>query len=630
MPLHKIPLCSFKYVGDNTFSSGTFMYDTTEKVLKTTEKLFYKETIAQIDKVERNTLFYRQFKENIWKEKNKYLYKEICDVQKEENQYLLRESIDIKKESQKKLKLSDKEIKKNISIWLDNIKYIGMNKKNNKKLLKREILQLAKVNNVINLSTDIENLQLYKSKNIYVDSAVEKEIFKEKYLQNLKLEKYINIEKSVPYYLYRIYCKEVNMDKFKSISKYKSKNINKNKYIFIDKCNLKEIAGINNEITLNKDIIIGIDIDTSINNLKIVDMKEIYINNKKILMYNIALKNIEKYELKNSLNKVVDKEIYKDYNKKYFYKDVLKFINRHRNRYLDREAKRFIFKYNNRYLDREYKANIFKHNKKYLGNNPVINIYKQIEKDLLDLSIWSIYTRCDKYLNNESIRKIYIPYKSKFIKVTKRWWWLKHTRPTDRIVIPNKDYIYDHSLLNNLDYEYLRFNNHPIEWGKDWGVDCNIPSMSVSIEIMLDLINILVMIWHKNAQAWLRCTGKEAVQFIMELIYDWYTLDTSIPNIDYIRAYRWIRWEAEKTYFCNTKNGLAAIGLLIANLIDYIKQHHFNSVPIWNNPKAMDIERQFNKIATNNDIIKDLDKLKGNRNYMIETQNFEKKNIFGR
>ncbi len=39
MPLHKIPLCSFKYVGDTTFSSGTFIYDTTEKVAKTTEKI---------------------------------------------------------------------------------------------------------------------------------------------------------------------------------------------------------------------------------------------------------------------------------------------------------------------------------------------------------------------------------------------------------------------------------------------------------------------------------------------------------------------------------------------------------------------------------------------------------------
>ncbi|MCW6065826.1 hypothetical protein, partial [Clostridium sporogenes] len=500
----------------------------------------------------------------------------------------------------------------------------------NNKLLEREMLQLNKADNLINLSIDRENLQLNKSKSIYADLIVEKEIFKDKSLNNLKLEKYINIEKNVRYYFNKSYCKSIYMDKFKFVKKYRTKNINKNNYRFIDKCNLKEAAKMSNKTMLNKDIIIGIDIDTSINNLKILDLKDIDRNYKTMLMYNIALKDIEKYRIKNALNKIAHKEICKDHNKEYFYKDVFKFIDKSINRYLDRQAIRDIFKYNNRYLDREYTTNIFKHNEKYLGNSPVINIYKQIEIDLLNLSIWQIYRQSNKYLNNEAIRQIYTPNKNKFIEITKRWWWLKPTNPTDKIIVPNKDYIYNNDLLNNLDYEYLRFNNHPIEWGKDWGVDYNIPPMTISIEIILDLTNILIMIWHKNTQSWLSCTGKESIQFIMELIYDWYTLDTSSPNIDYIRAYRWIRWEAEKVYFCNIGDGLQAIGLLIANLIDYMKQHYFNLVPIWYNPKAMDIERKFNKVATNGDIMRDLDKLKGKRNYMIEVQNFEKKNILGR
>ena len=85
---------------------------------------------------------------------------------------------------------------------------------------------------------------------------------------------------------------------------------------------------------------------------------------------------------------------------------------------------------------------------------------------------------------------------------------------------------------------------------------------------MLDLVNILIEIWHSNVQAWMSCSGKESMQFIMELLYDWYTLDTSKPNTDYYRAYRWIRWEAEKVYFLDTQNGLQAVGILIANLID--------------------------------------------------------------
>ncbi|NFU77744.1 hypothetical protein FDF72_15745, partial [Clostridium botulinum] len=195
MPLHKIPLCSFEYVGDTIFSSGTFIYDTTEKVVKTTEKLFYKETMGEIDKVKGDKLFYKEPKDNIEKEKNKYISKGITDI---------------KKEFKKELKLINKEINKNNTISLDKIKYISINRitskeldvrKNtdisicyNNKLLRREILQLNKANNLINLSIDRENLQLNKFKSIYTDLIVEKEIFKGESLQNLKLEKYINIE----------------------------------------------------------------------------------------------------------------------------------------------------------------------------------------------------------------------------------------------------------------------------------------------------------------------------------------------------------------------------------------------------------------------------------------------------
>ena len=74
---------------------------------------------------------------------------------------------------------------------------------------------------------------------------------------------------------------------------------------------------------------------------------------------------------------------------------------------------------------------------------------------------------------------------------------------------------------------------------------------------------------------------------------------------------------------------MQAVGTLIANLIGYLKNHEFNLVPLWRNPKAMDIERNFNKVAQNGDLMKVLDKIKGERYYYIETQNVEKKNIFG-
>jgi len=331
------------------------------------------------------------------------------------------------------------------------------------------------------------------------------------------------------------------------------------------------------------------------------------------LMYRDNIKNIYKKYTGYYVHRIDLKSIDKDINKRYFYRERLKDID----------------KYYNRYLDREAITSIQKDNEKYLDYIPLINIYKQIKKDLLDLTIWDIYKEHDRQLQGTLIKDIYKVGNNKFIEVTQRWWWLRPTAPTDRIIVPNKDYARMKELLENANYEYLRYNEHPIEWGKQWGIDYNIPPYAVSIEIMLDLINILIMIWHKNTQGWLCCSGKEAMQFIMELLYDWYTMETSTPNTDYIRAYRWIRWEAEKVYFLNTENGLQAIGILIANLIDYMKYHHFDLVLLWRNPKAMDIERNFNKIATNGDIMKDLDKLKGNRHYYIETQNFERKNIFG-
>ncbi len=220
-------------------------------------------------------------------------------------------------------------------------------------------------------------------------------------------------------------------------------------------------------------------------------------------------------------------------------------------------------------LNRDIITLIFKDGEIYLNYIALINIYKQIEKDLLDLNIWNIYKEHNKSLNRTLVKNIYKQYSSKFIEITKRWWWLKPTTPTDKLIVPNKEYMYEDNFLNNFNFEYLRFSNHPIEWGTGWGIDYNIPPYPVSIEIMVDLVNILTMVWHKNTQGWLSCSGKESIQFIMELFYDWYTMDTSKPNTDCYRAYRWIRWEAEKVYFLDTKNGLQAMGMLIANLIDY-------------------------------------------------------------
>jgi len=322
----------------------------------------------------------------------------------------------------------------------------------------------------------------------------------------------------------------------------------------------------------------------------------------------------------------------KDKNKKYFYReDLIPIFDLSHKNYLSKEILISVFKNKENYLGKQVIIPVYKNPESYLSHMTTINIYKELEKYLSKLKVKMIdlYGEESRYLCSNIVNGIYKE-NTKFINVTKRWWWLSDTHPKDKLIVPNKDYSKMGDLLNNDNFEYLRYSNHPIEWGKSWGTDWSIPTYDVSVEIMLDLVNIIIMIWHKNNQGWFNVTGKEAMQLLLELLYDWYSMPTSTPSTSYYRAYRWIRWEAEKVYFLSTKNGLQAIGILVANLIDYLKYHHFNVVPIWKKPGAMDEGRNFNKIATNGDLMQEVDKIKGNRHYLIESQNFEKINIFRR
>lgn len=612
MPLHTIPLCNFKYARD-VYSSANFKYDTTEEIRKEETKLIYRNTLVDIDKNGETKFLYTNLGDTLNKESRKYLYCENYIINKEKNVFLNGEqSIGFNKNKYVELnKSEDIDINMAADMEFEDTRDIDINIEIDKSISNVENNELNKSSSLI---MDKGNLQLYKSESINANKITEKEILENRLVRNFKLEKNICLEKHSINYLDRIRFRYLDVSKLELIKKHGVKNIDKSKHNLVNKINLKNINIEDNSIRVKRNITKNTIKNISPIGLNRINVKQADKMYKNILMYRTILKKIDKYKYTDELNRIQIKNIWINADKKYFYRLALKHIDKGYEKYLDRDVLICIFN--------DYE--------KYLNYLPLVNIYKQIDKDLLDLNIWNIYKEHNKSLNGTLINEIYKQYGSNSIEVTKRWWWLKATAPTDKLIIPNKDYIYNRNLLNNANYEYLRFNNnHPIEWGLGSGIDYNVPPMPVSIEIMVDLLNILIMIWHKNTQAWLSCTGKESMQFIMELVYDWYTLSTSHPNADYYRAYRWIRWEAEKVYFLDTKNGLQAIGILIANLIDYLKQHHFNLVPLWKNPKAMDVERNFNRVAANGDIMKDLDKLKGQRHYMIETQNFEKKNILG-
>lgn len=231
------------------------------------------------------------------------------------------------------------------------------------------------------------------------------------------------------------------------------------------------------------------------------------------------------------------------------------------------------------------------------------------------------------------------------LEVTKRWWVLNVSGPYDNKILPY-DYNYKDKPLwvNRRDVEwgghYIELKNHPISYmpyleeNKGGDLSYGTKEIALSVEIMLDMTNLLVMIFKHSASQFANCSGQEAIEFIMELFFDWLNLDSTIEEMGhkgsrdhYLRCYRWLRWEAEKVWFIADKDhstfygqGIKYAGMLVQNILEYMKDHHFNIVPLWRNVTYMDIERQFNREATNNDIIKELDKLKCQRHYYVETK----------
>ncbi|MBV4426401.1 hypothetical protein [Clostridium tyrobutyricum] len=642
MSLHTIPLCNFKYAGDNICSGATFKYDTRSEIINYTPKLLSLNNQNNVNKVE-SQLFTDSPTENMFKSNISILNKNSVDIiDKSELKSLYVSKKAIIKDNRKQLKKHKSEIFKHSSKMFKFGKkdiFIGDN----------IILQNLKTINLIKYS----NLQLKNSENIYISienvnvlQDIKDFIINIPLGKNLFDKKVNNLLKSTYEFLDAKHGLELNRHTKKYLSDLINKEILKNNYCIFNTLNryrdINKLVGellrrnVFKEIILDKDRnFYERDAVVTINKIKNMFLrKSIRIDTSKVVMNFMLtksiLRKITQIDSITSLDRAFYKHICKVLAnktlKKNIKKDIFKIME---STYFDRGSIKNIVKISGKSFRRFSQKSMYENTCRYFGREKLIEIFTQNEKQLSEFPIIDILKLNELYIKNYTEKEVFKPGKNKFIDIIKRLWWLNPTDPGDTLIIPNKDFCYNQEFLNNKAYEYLRFKNHPIGWGNTWGIDCNIPTYSVSIEIMLDLVNILIMIWHDNVQGWLCCSGKESMQFIMELLYDWYTLETSKPNSDYYRAYRGIRWEAEKVYFLNLNTGLQAIGVLIANLMAYLKNHHFNTVPLWRNPKAMDIERNFNRIAQNGDIIESLNKTKGGRYYYIDTQNIEKKNILG-
>ncbi|BCZ46926.1 hypothetical protein psyc5s11_29930 [Clostridium gelidum] len=676
MPLHNlVPLCSFKYVGD-TLSGATFNYDTLSGLTKSENKILYKTNDPIINK-NNNKLLTNLFKNIAIITKNKNLEKEKSTLIKCElkmvSSYIRKINIGENKDlrvlnynelclasdknlSQQNIRELNQQSLKEIALCdLRNIES-QMSKELNKDnpiIYKVESHELS-IEDIIqvylsgNLNLEMQNIKEFNVAN-YNTLEINKRVINKQLgysIQGMEIMgmnktsngKYVYKPKSIIIGLndnsgYQLSSTGQKLSK-EVITKYyyKTKNIS---------LELNDITKLLYRIELKQ-----LNKDSSQKDYNRMSPSPINKDASQRGFYKLLSHNISKDESKNYLDRIHLSFIFKDNSKRYFYKQGSYLVSKNKNRYFYKETLVSLLKKSESYLDRVVSFDLYKNFEKQLGRISLFHlfnskehylknmndriIYTQKEKGLLDLGLINLSKSYNQYLNDFDMVGIYKESNYGFIDVVNRWWWLNPSAPKDSLIVPNKDYAEMIDLLENPNFEYLRYNHHPIEWGQKWGIDYDIPPRAISVEIMLDLVNIITMIWHKNVQGWLCCTGKEGIQFLMELIYDWYSMNNSNPNSDYHRAYRWIRWEAEKVYFLKTSSGLQSIGILVTNLIAYMKNHHFNLTPLWSNVKAMDEERNFNHIAKNGDLMQELDKIKGNRHYLMETQNFERKNIFRR
>jgi hypothetical protein len=262
-----------------------------------------------------------------------------------------------------------------------------------------------------------------------------------------------------------------------------------------------------------------------------------------------------------------------------------------------------------------------------------------LSKDMDEISIikYTLAAYKAKVINLQDERQL---------KLWSRFWFLYGENQADKKILPYYDYPYEDEPIifegfNDLmpdnwnvvyPYEFWRkIDVHPVQEGKDLAL-LEIP---LAVNIMVEIINILIMMWGKFYPAFWGWTGTQAVLGLTSEVFEWLTLETSRLAQDeknsrkhYDRCYRWLRWEAEKMALLARNDmelrGNYYVGLLIEELIAYMLDHHFDVMPIFIDVNKMDEWRRLFDKDLQTDITWVLDKVKGIRHKLIEGK--ERKN----
>lgn len=275
---------------------------------------------------------------------------------------------------------------------------------------------------------------------------------------------------------------------------------------------------------------------------------------------------------------------------------------------------------------------------------PMVKSFREISINNSDLDLIKEAIKID--INKERefekvIKEIEIEGKEERIKFNKRFWFLRATDPFDLKILPFSDYpysekplIFGKSLIPDnwqLDMVHIprlheEIKEHPIPWGSNMAR----AEMELSIEIMIDVINIMILIWSRMFYNFSGYTGSQAVIRFTKILYDWLVLETSLEEMEekastehYFRTYNWIRWEAEKVAI-KARDDMSLSGNMyidewIFELIYYMENHHFDTMPIFDVIQKMDEYRAL--LPTDDpqgDISFVLDKVKGMRHKILD------------
>lgn len=410
-----------------------------------------------------------------------------------------------------------------------------------------------------------------------------------------------------------------------------------------------------------------------------------YAEYKLISCLNKEFKNIENYYKVTKFNKGL-KNVFIPYNTKYLNKtnrdinnydlgnlielylskQIVKFLDIELNlnilriatcKILNNKADRFSYKNINNFSiewrfelnylrDLLIELNLYISDKKNKDLNR-INLIKMLTKSLKDI-LKSNDIKIQKNNHNLDILKFsLLAYEKKILdienehelKLWARFWFLYAVNITDEKVLPYYDFPYENNPITFEGFDdlipenwqvtypetfWFGIDHHPIQQGKNLGLE----EIPLAVNIMIELINVLILIWFRFYPAFWGWTGTQAVLGITSAVFEWITLETSRlkqdeknSRIHYDRCYRWLRWEAEKIALMARNDmelkGNHYVSLLLEELINYMLDHHFDTMPIFIDVNKMDEWRRLFNRDLQSDIKWVLDKIKGIRHKLI-------------